>query len=183
MLFRSSVAEGTETLTIAFDAGSFTQGSDSFTAATHAADTFVANTPTAVTLPTFEKKEFVTSVSAELHAAPEFTGIKETGLKVSGVAYDKASVASQSFTGTKAAQALVTGVNYDKAGVQSASFSGTEAKNILVTGVNYDKASVDTKTFTGTEATINSTGTAAGDVNLTSSDKTVSITVTPDGRA
>jgi len=116
-----------ETLTISFNQGSFTQGSDSFTAATHGADTFVANTPTAVTLPTFENATVMTGASAELEAAPTFTG-------------------------TEVQDFQVTAVSYAKPGVQSASFSGTEA-------------------------TISSTGTATGDVDLTTSSKTETVTV------
>lgn len=123
----TTVDSSTETLTIGFSAGSFTQGVDSFTPASHGADTFTANTPTAVTLPTFEKISPLSSVSAALATAPEFTGTKATGLQV-------------------------TAVNYDKAGVQSAG-------------------------FTGTAATISSTGTASGDVELTKTDKTKTVTV------
>lgn len=91
-----------EVLTFSFSAGSFTQGTDSFTAATHGADTFVANTPTAVTLPTFEDKSVLTGASAALDTAPAFTGTKATGALVTAVSYDKASVQSSSFTGTEA---------------------------------------------------------------------------------
>lgn len=115
-----------ETLTIGFSAGSFTQGSDTFTPASHGNDTFTPNTPTSVVLPTFEQKTVMESATAELEANPTFTGTKETGLKV-------------------------TGVSYDKAGIQS-------------------------QTFTGTQATITSSGTATGDVTLTKTDKTITIT-------
>ena len=94
--------KSTETLVISFSAGSFSQGTDSFTPASHDADTFHANTPTSVTLPTFKEQSVMTGASAELDAAPTFTG-------------------------TTAENALVTEVNYDKAGVQSQTFSGTEA--------------------------------------------------------
>lgn len=121
----TSVAD--ETLTIGFTAGSFTEGALSFTPASHGSDTFTANTPTSVTLPTFEEKTVMTNASAALAAAPEFTGTTETGLKV--------------------------------------------------TAASYDKATVSTQTFTGTEATISSTGTATGDVTLTKTDKTKTVTV------
>ena len=147
-----------ETLTIGFSAGSFQQGTDSYTSASKAADTFVANVPTSVSLPTFEKISPLSSVSAELAAAPVFTG-------------------------TKADNALVTGVAYDKASVDAHTFTGTTAENVLVTAVNYDKAGVQSAGFTGTEATINSTGTSAGDVTLAKSDKTITIQVSPDSRA
>lgn len=92
----------TENLVFSFTAGSFTQGSDSFTAATHGADTFTANTPTSVTLPTFKNQTVMTAASAELEAAPTFTGTTATEALVTGVNYDKATVDSQSFTGTEA---------------------------------------------------------------------------------
>lgn len=91
-----------ETLTISFAAGSFTQGTDSFTAATHGADTFQANTPTAVTLPTFTAETVVDGITSATSTQP---------------------------------------------------------------------------TFSGTEATISSTGTATGDVTLTKTDKTKTVTV------
>ena len=67
-----------ETLTISFSAGSFTQGSDSFTAATHSADTFVANTPTSVTLPTFTAETVVTGITSASSTQPTFTGTEAT---------------------------------------------------------------------------------------------------------
>ena len=91
-----------EVLTISFSQGSFTQGQDSFTAASHGEDTFVANTPTEVVLPTFESKEVVTGITSATSTQP---------------------------------------------------------------------------TFTGTEAVISSTGTATGDVTLTKTDKTKTVTV------
>lgn len=81
----------TENLVFTFNAGSFTQGSD----------TFNANTPTSVTLPTFEAKTVMTGASAELAAAPTFTGTTATDALVTGVAYDKATVGSTGFTGTE----------------------------------------------------------------------------------
>lgn len=128
--FSASVASGTENLVLTWASGSFTQGTDTYASATHAADTFVANTPTAVTMPTFTEATLMTGASAALAADPVFTGSKAT--------------------------------------------------NILVTGVTYDAATVSAATFSGTEATINSTGTAAGNVNLTKGNKDVTITVTPN---
>jgi len=125
--FSATVAEGTEILTISFTAPTFSQGSDSFTPASHGDDTFSGGAPTQVTLPTFEEKTVMTGATAELDAAPTFTGTKETGLKVTAASYDKASVASQSFTGT--------------------------------------------------EATINSTGTAAGDVTVGTQSNSKTVTV------
>ena len=117
----------TETLVFSFNAGSFTEGALSYTAPSKNADTFVANTPTSVTLPTFKEQSVMTGASATLDAAPTFTG--------------------------------------------------TTATNALVTGVAYDKATVESQEFTGTEATISSTGTATGDVSLTKTEKTETVTV------
>lgn len=96
------VTVSTENLQFSFNAGSFTQGVDSFTPATHGEDTFTANTPTSVTLPTFKEQSVMTAASAELDAAPTFTGTTATNALVTGVNYDKATVDSQSFTGTEA---------------------------------------------------------------------------------
>ena len=96
----ASVAD--EVLTFSFSAGSFTQGTDTYTPASHGADTFTANTPTAVTLPTFEEKSALSAVSAELDATPTFTGTKATNALVTGVTYDKATVESSTFSGTQA---------------------------------------------------------------------------------
>lgn len=98
----STTGDSTENLVFSFSAGSFTQGSDSFTAATHGADTFNANTPTTVTLPTFKEQSVMTGASAELATAPTFTGTTATNALVTGVAYDKATVETQTFTGTQA---------------------------------------------------------------------------------
>ncbi len=67
-----------ETLTISFTAGSFTQGSDSFTAATHGADTFQANTPTSVTLPTFKAETVVDGITDASSTQPTFSGTEAT---------------------------------------------------------------------------------------------------------
>ncbi len=98
--------------------GFYTAGS----AASKAADTFNAGTPTAVTLPTFEDVTVLTGATA--------------------------------------------------------TFTGTEVENFQVTDVSYDRATANGGTFTGTAATVSVTGTATGDVELTKTAKTV--TVTPD---
>lgn len=113
-----------ETLTIGFSAGSFTQGSDSFTKATRGASTFnPGTTPSVVTLPTFDSVNLLSGVSAELAAAPTFTG-----------------------------------------NTVEVSVSGTPEGSV-------------SSGFTGTQATISSTGTATGDVTLTKTDKTQTVTV------
>ena len=67
-----------ETLTISFSQGSFTQGTDSFTAATHGADTFQANTPTSVTLPTYDSATVVTGITSATSTQPTFSGTEAT---------------------------------------------------------------------------------------------------------
>ncbi len=122
-----------ETLTISFNEGSFTPGTDTFTPASHDDDTFTPNDPTVVVLPTFEEKTVATDATAVLDTAPTFTGTKETGLKI--------------------------------------------------TAAKYDKATVNTHTFTGTAATIASSGTVSGAVDLTKTSKTITTTVSPDPKA
>lgn len=58
-------------------------------------------------------------------------------------------VQSASFTGTKASELVVTGVSYEKASLANLTFAGTKAENALVTGVSYQKADIDQATFTG----------------------------------
>ena len=72
-------------------------------------------------------------------------------------------VQSASFTGTTAEKILVTGVSYDKASVASATFTGKQADitatftgtegDVAVSG-KYAKASVESATFSGTEETL-----------------------------
>ena len=69
-------------------------------------------------------------------------------------------VQSATFTGTKAAEALVTGVSYDKASLANLAFAGTKAEGVLVTGVSYQKADIDSATFTG--KTVDIAATFAG---------------------
>ena len=107
----------TENLVFSWAAGSFQQGSDTFT----------ANTPTNVTLPTFQNATVMTGASAALASAPTFTG--------------------------------------------------STAASIIATQVSYDKATVQGTDFTGSQATIQATGTASGDVTLTKTAKTETVTV------
>lgn len=76
-------------------------------------------------------------------------------------------VQNATFTGTKAVEALVTGVSYDKASLANLAFAGTKAEGALVTGVSYQKADIDTATFTGQTVDIAATfaGTE-GDINV-----------------
>lgn len=86
----------TENLTISWTDGSFT-----------------ANVPTAVTLPTSKQTSVLNGATAELAAAPTFSGTEAT-LNVSGTA-----AGSASFSGTEATLSV--------AGSVSSSFSGTQA--------------------------------------------------------
>lgn len=88
-----------------------------FNGGSKAADTFVANTP----------------ASMEAH---------------------NVGVQSSTFTGTKAEDLVVTGVSYDKASLANLAFAGTKAEGALVTGVSYKKADIDQATFTGAEVDI-----------------------------
>lgn len=97
----SASVDANEVLTFSFSAGSFTQGTFTQGSFTQGLDTFTANTPTAVTLPTFEKKQPLSNVGAELASTPVFTGTKATDALVTGVTYDKASVQSATFSGTE----------------------------------------------------------------------------------
>lgn len=65
------------------------------------------------------------------------------------MAEQNVGVQSATFTGTKATELVVTGVAYDKASLANLTFTGTKAENALVTGVSYQKADIDTATFTG----------------------------------
>lgn len=96
----SASVDANEVLTFSFSAGSFTQGTFTQGDFTQGTDTFTANTPTAVTLPTFEKKQLLSNVGAELASTPVFTGTKATDALITGVTYDKASVQSATFSGT-----------------------------------------------------------------------------------
>lgn len=118
------------------DRGTFNQG----TLPTKAADTWDAGTlPTKAAdefvKPTFTEGTFTQGAMPTFNEATvdvdtqNFTGTKETGLKVTAVNYDKAVVdeatftpvaATLGFSGTKVEQALVTGVTYDKADAAAA---------------------------------------------------------------
>ena len=151
-----------------------------FTAATTATAVTAQGTFSAGSLPTFNEggftpaslgSGFYTEGSAASKAADTFTGGKT------------AKIDTTKFNGgTPTAVTLPT---FDNATVMTgatAAFTGTEVKNFQVTGVDYLNQEVDTHTFTGTEATISSTGTATGTVNLTKTNKDISITVSPDAK-
>lgn len=147
----------------------FTQGAlpsidvvNGFSGGSKAADTFSANK-----LPVVDgTASAVTAVSAELAAAPEFTG-------------DKFAPA---FAGTEVAEMKVTKAEYLKQEIDAAEFtpvaatlgfSGTKAEQILVTGVAYDKADAT--------ATYSTKVTPETNV-ITKTAKTVEITVSPDAK-
>ncbi len=70
------------------------------------------------------------------------------------------NVGVQSATFTGKAHDCVTGVKYDKASLANLAFSGAKAEGALVTGVTYQKADIDTATFTG--ETVDIAATFAG---------------------
>lgn len=141
----ASVDETTETLSFTFAPN----GDDTFNPNTIA--TFTEGKFTPNTLPTKKAASVVTGITGA-----EFTGTKETGLKVTGATYDKVTGATSTFTGTSA--------NID------AEFAGTTTKDALVTGVNYDKASVNAEgtTFTSDAVSLN-----VGDITVAAKDVTV----------
>ena len=96
--FSATYDESTENLTLGWTAGSF-----------------VANVPTAVTLPTSKETSVLTGVAAELHEAPTFSGT-EASINVEGTAAGTAT-----FSGTEAS------INVEGTAAGSATFSGTPA--------------------------------------------------------
>lgn len=97
---------------------------------------------------------FVTGATAELAAAPTFSGTTAASMIVTGVNYMKQVVDAHTFSG---AEVNVTG----------ASFSGTTVSDALVTGVTYEKA--DAAAMFSTEVEIE------GDIVAT--EKTIDVEV------
>lgn len=56
-------------------------------------------------------------------------------------------------------------------------FTGSTYASAIVTSVSYNQASIQGTEFTGSQATIQTTGTASGDVTLTKTEKTQTVTV------
>lgn len=108
-----------DTLVIEFTQGSFTQGEDEFTPATHANDVFVQNVPTEVVLPTFDPVTLITDVTAALDADPVFTG-QSVNISVKGT---PSGSVSSGFTGSEA----TLSVKGTPSGSVSSSFTGTAA--------------------------------------------------------
>ena len=110
-----STSVANETLTIGWTAGSFT-----------------ANTPTAVTLPSFASQTIATGISSATSTQPEFTG---TGVQLK-------------FTGSE----LTSTGSFTPAGsVSQPTFTGDEG-SVSVTGT--PSGSVSQPTFSGTQATV-----------------------------
>lgn len=128
----ASVDDKTETLSFSFSPN----GDDTFNPNTVA--TFTEGKFTPNTLPTKKTASVVTGITSAA-----FSGTKETGLKVTGVSYDKATGATSTFTGTAA--------NID------AEFAGTVAKDALIDTIKYNAASVNAEgtTFTSDAVSLN----------------------------
>lgn len=164
-----------------------------FTKAVYGTDTFVANT-----LPSIDTTKFkggskapdtfkanklpevdgtasaVTAVSAELAAAPVFTGKKYMINTTSDTALKEVA-----FTATNSAE-IVTKAEYKKQVVDAKTFTpedatlgfaGTEIANFQVTGVTYKKADADAAYSVEVTPEVDS---------MTRTAKTIEITVTPD---
>jgi uncharacterized protein YjbI with pentapeptide repeats len=83
------------------------------------------------------------------------------------MAAQNVGVQSATFAGTKASELVVTGVSYDKASLANLAFSGTKAEGALVTGVSYQKADIGSATFTGKTVDIDASFTGSeGDISV-----------------
>ena len=122
----ASMNDAEETLTLAAAGKANASLISAFSGGSKASDTFVPNS-----VATFEEKTVGVQTAV-------FEGTTAEKLVVSGVNYDKASVASATFTG--------------KESEIVASFAGTEG-DINVSG-NYAKAEVEAASFTGTKETL-----------------------------
>lgn len=141
----ASVDDTTETLSFNFAPN----GDDTFNPNTVA--TFTEGKFTPNTLPTKKAASVVTGITGA-----EFTGTKETGLKVTGANYDKAIGATSAFTGTSA------DIN--------AEFAGTVATGALVDTIKYNAASVNAE---GTTFTSDAVSLDVGDIAVAAKDVTV----------
>ena len=138
-------------------AASFTQGTDQFTA-----PTWSASVPTTV-------------VDGQTVSTENLTFSFNAGSFTQGSDTFNANTPTSVTLPTFSSVTVMTGAS---AALASAPvFTGSTATDIVVTGVSYDKAAIGTTGFTGTEATIQSTGTASGDVTLTKTEKTINVTV------
>lgn len=162
----------------AFNGGSFTQGTDSFTA-----PTFTEGAFTQGTLPSFNEGSYYVyaseimdnvtlsaSYDGNFSASVDFTPASiNTGFFDAG-ALPTFSQGSDTFNGGSVTQ--VTLPTFKDATVltdASATFTGTTAESILVTGVSYDKATANGATFTG----------SASDVTVTLSTTSKTVDVNP----
>ena len=141
----SASVDDTETLSFSFTPN----GDDTFKPNTVA--TFTEGKFTPNTLPTKKTASVVTGI-----ASAAFSGTKETGLKVTGVNYDKVTGATSTFTGTAADIA--------------AEFAGTVAKDALVDTIKYNAASVNAE---GTTFTADAVSLNVGDIVVSEKQVTV----------
>ena len=153
-------------------AASFTQGSDSFTAATHGTDQYTSASWTGVV---DDQTETLTiSFTPGSFSSGAFNGGSFSQGSDTFSANTPTSVTLDTFKD----QTVATGIT--SATSTAPTFTGTTAEDILVTGVSYDKATVQSQTFTGTAGNVSVSGTPTGDISLTKTDKTITVTVNPN---
>ena len=176
------VTAPTASISVFDQAGSVTAGSAASFAATYDESTenltlsFTANTPTAVTLPTSKVENVVSSVSAELHEAPSFSGTAAT-IEVEGTAAGTATFSGTAATieveGTAAGTATFSGtaatIEVEGTAAGTATFSGTAAT------IEVEGTAAGTATFSGTAATIEVEGTAAGTATFSGTTATITV--------
>ena len=157
------VTAPTASISVFDQAGSVTAGSAASLTLTYTegseelAISFTPNTPTAVTLPTSKVENVVSSVSAELHEAPSFSGTAAT-IEVEGTAAGTAT-----FSGTAAT------IEVEGTAAGTATFSGTAAT------ISVEGTAAGTATFSGTAATIEVEGTAAGTATFSGTTATITV--------
>ena len=157
------VTAPTASISVFDQAGSVTAGSAASLTLTYTegseelAISFTPNTPTAVTLPTSKVENVVSSVSAELHEAPSFSGTAAT-IEVEGTAAGTAT-----FSGTAAT------IEVEGTAAGTATFSGTAAT------IEVEGTAAGTATFSGTAATIEVEGTAAGTATFSGTTATITV--------
>ena len=136
------------------------------------AGSFTANTPTAVTLPTFAEQSIATDVSSATATQPTFSGtgvdLEFTGssLTSTGTFTPQGSVGQPTFTGTGAelkftgAETTSTGKFTPAGEVSQPTFSGTgvdlefTGSSLTSTGTFTPEGTVSQPSFTGNEATV-----------------------------
>ena len=157
------VTAPTASISVFDQAGSVSAGSAAVLSLTYTegseelAISFTPNTPTVVTLPTSKVENVVSSVSAELHEAPSFSGTAAT-IEVEGTAAGTAT-----FSGTAAT------IEVEGTAAGTATFSGTAAT------IEVEGTAAGTATFSGTAATIEVEGTAAGTATFSGTTATITV--------